>query len=245
MLTHHQTILAGFGGFCLLTVLFAELGRSDEPAVRPAASPDPALAAHCSQYIELARAKFGGEWKRRLDPRDTLCAEQVQQAWEVDWQPRNTPSEPVLQAKIVASATSPSKIAATEEESAQRSKTFALAAVTDANATAAKPASSTKPARQDTSVVDFADQRASAASRARQQDASDNDPPSYGAGDQSEMVADEQGQDERAFSPSDGADDEMRTLNDEQLDRQHGYEVQRLPFDDSEVDDDLDDMEAR
>jgi hypothetical protein len=174
-LTRRQTFVAGFAAVCLIAYLMVGVGQSvvRSPSVHPAASYDPAQAAHCSQFIDLARAKFGPEWKRRLDPRDTLCAEQVQAAWERDWQPRQeTPPEPVLRPQITASTAPPSKIAPAQEVPAHGSKTYVLAAVEDADASAAKPAgqdvSAAKPAHQETSAAKPADQDTSAAKPARQ-----------------------------------------------------------------------------
>jgi hypothetical protein len=40
------------------------------------------VAAHCNEFIALARAKYADDWKVRLDPGDTLCAPQIQAEWE-------------------------------------------------------------------------------------------------------------------------------------------------------------------
>jgi hypothetical protein len=37
---------------------------------------------HCMQFIAIARAAYGPNWKYRLDPRDTTCAAQVQEQWQ-------------------------------------------------------------------------------------------------------------------------------------------------------------------
>jgi hypothetical protein len=39
-------------------------------------------AAHCSEFIALAKATYGENWKVRLNPSDTTCAVEVQEAWE-------------------------------------------------------------------------------------------------------------------------------------------------------------------
>lgn len=49
--------------------------------------------AHCTQFIVLAKAKFGPDWKYRLDPRDMTCAQQIQQEWEHQWNARQDPSQ--------------------------------------------------------------------------------------------------------------------------------------------------------
>jgi len=52
--------------------------------------------SHCAQFIALAKAKYGSDWKYRLDPRDTTCAVQIQHEWEHQWNPR-LPAEPLQQ----------------------------------------------------------------------------------------------------------------------------------------------------
>lgn len=50
-------------------------------AQKPAATVE-AVFAHCTQFILLAQAKYADDWKVRLDPRDTVCADQIQVEWE-------------------------------------------------------------------------------------------------------------------------------------------------------------------
>ena len=40
------------------------------------------VTTHCNQFISLAQAKYAADWKFRLDPRDTVCATQIQTEWE-------------------------------------------------------------------------------------------------------------------------------------------------------------------
>ena len=101
--------IAAFAAVFLLAFLMFGVGRS-VPA-RPVASYDAAQAVQCSQFVELARAKFGPEWKRRLDPRDTACSKQIQEAWERQWNPREAPPEPVFQRTMIANASPPAVIA--------------------------------------------------------------------------------------------------------------------------------------
>ncbi len=59
-----------------------------------------ALSAHCSQYIALAKQQYGRNWKYRLDPRSgSICADQVQQAWDTQWRPGADPQSlpPVIE----------------------------------------------------------------------------------------------------------------------------------------------------
>jgi hypothetical protein len=119
------TIVAGFGVVCLLAFLMFGVGR--QTPARPVASNDSVQAAHCSQFVELARTKFGPEWKRRLDPRDTACARQIQEAWERQWNPRESPPEPVFQRTMTVSASSPAEMAPwTEAGRAHDPETYCL-----------------------------------------------------------------------------------------------------------------------
>jgi len=109
VLTRGLIFVAVLAAVYLVASLMFGVGRS--VPVRPVASYDAAQAAHCSQYVELARTKFGPEWKRRLDPRDTACAQQIQQAWERQWNPREALPDPVFQRARIASAAPPAAIA--------------------------------------------------------------------------------------------------------------------------------------
>lgn len=50
--------------------------------------------AHCNQFIAIAKAAYGADWKYRLDPRDTTCARQVQAQWQQEWTARQ-PTTPM------------------------------------------------------------------------------------------------------------------------------------------------------
>jgi hypothetical protein len=58
--------------------------------------------AHCAQFIELAKATFGPDWRHRLDPRDTTCANAIQEQWQSERyarppiQPEMPPTMPIL-----------------------------------------------------------------------------------------------------------------------------------------------------
>ena len=41
-----------------------------------------AIAQHCSEFIALAKATYGDEWKVRLDPRNVACQGTIQREWE-------------------------------------------------------------------------------------------------------------------------------------------------------------------
>ena len=40
------------------------------------------VTTHCTQFIALAQARYADDWKFRLDPRDTICAAEIQAEWE-------------------------------------------------------------------------------------------------------------------------------------------------------------------
>ncbi len=203
VLTRRLPFVVGLATVCFLAPLMAGTWHSIVSVpVRAVASYDAAEVAHCSQFVDLARAKFGPEWKRRLDPGNTACAQQIQQAWERDWNPREVLPEPVLQPKILASTDRPPKIAPPEAGPAHTSKDYSLAAVTGADA---EPA-------------DVAGQEGASSEYGHPSDAALED------GEEGGMSADEQGHEARSFSPSDdGADDDQaddatRALNNAQLD---------------------------
>ena len=126
VLTRGLIFAAVFAAAYLFAFPMFGVGRSLPVPVRPVASYDAAQAAHCEQFVELARAKFGHEWKRRLDPRETACAQQIQQAWERDWNPREAP-DPVLQPTMIARAARPAKIAPPEAIPAHDPETYSFA----------------------------------------------------------------------------------------------------------------------
>ncbi len=94
--------LAAAAGLGLVVV--ARLGEAiRQPPSGPTVARYGISQSHCTQFIALAKAKFGSDWKYRLDPRDTTCAAQIQQEWEHQWNPR-FPSEPLQQPTVTISA---------------------------------------------------------------------------------------------------------------------------------------------
>ncbi len=80
-------VLTGLFGIAL--ALAAGLGASLRPtSYAPSIVRNGVSSSHCTQFIALAKARFGTDWHARLDPRDTTCAQQVQQEWQSDWNPR-------------------------------------------------------------------------------------------------------------------------------------------------------------
>ena len=53
--------------------MIAHWPQSGQSAVSP---------THCTAFIALAKTTYGVHWKSRLDPSDTTCASEIQQAWE-------------------------------------------------------------------------------------------------------------------------------------------------------------------
>jgi hypothetical protein len=225
------TLVAGFTAVYFFAFVIAGAGQRVPIPVRPVASYDVAPRAHCAQFVELARAKFGSEWKRRLDPGDTVCAQQIQQAWERDWNPRepllkpglraNTKPQPVLQTKIIpqpvlqpkiiASTVRPSMVVP-QKAGPAHAKTYSLSAVTVRTPTPPTPRVKKAPTIKPTasSMAIPAAPRSKAATAAKAHDA-------------------------RSFSPSDdGADNETDALNSAQSGRRNRYEDDVLrPRDDS------------
>ena len=66
---------------------------------------DEAVLAHCAQFLALAKSRYGDDWKFRLDPRDTVCADQVQLEWEAQILTRAQPAAPDAQPTFVERAT--------------------------------------------------------------------------------------------------------------------------------------------
>lgn len=69
------------------------------------ATSDEAVLAHCAQFVALAKSRYGDDWKFRLDPRDTVCANKVQQEWEAQILTRAQPAAPDTQPNFVERAT--------------------------------------------------------------------------------------------------------------------------------------------
>jgi len=69
-----------------------------------------AISEHCAQFVAIAKSSFGPDWKPRLDPRDPLCAHEIQRAWERQHVPRHAvPAAPLT---IAPDETAPSSATA-------------------------------------------------------------------------------------------------------------------------------------
>ncbi len=231
------TPAAGIAAVCLLAFLTAGVGQNVRVPVRPAASYNLAQLAHCSQFVELARSKFGPEWKPRLDPRDTVCAQQVQAAWERERTPREAVPHPVLRSKVspkpilpkikpqsapqqkvmlsMVPAVQPKALANTaspakivsRKAGPARAQTFSLAAVTAQTRT--PPTPPTRRVKSTPTIQPTAVRKGGAALEDR-----------YDG---------EQAHDERASSRDDGADDVSEaTFNNAQSGRRSRYDDEEL-----------------
>jgi len=93
-------------------------------AVRATPSAE-ALTAHCAQFIALAKQQYGLNWKYRLDPRNgSICAGQVQQAWDGQWRPGADPRSlpPVIEPSEQAPAPAAPVFVPVAPERAQMAK---------------------------------------------------------------------------------------------------------------------------
>ncbi len=123
--------IALFGAAIFLAVRVIGVARQ-QPAAATAS--EVAVATHCAEFIALARTKYGDDWKFRLDPRDTVCAQQTQQAWELQSHSRRmaveAPSQP---ATIPSSAIAPVPANA-EATRARHAETYCLNVISLAKA---------------------------------------------------------------------------------------------------------------
>ncbi len=97
-------IIWGAGAVAILALLYVVFAQVERVVARwPSVTQVAVSPSHCDAFIALAKAKYGAQWKFRLDPRDKTCGPQVQQAWESQWIPREVPApEPIATASDVA-----------------------------------------------------------------------------------------------------------------------------------------------
>jgi hypothetical protein len=95
------------------------------PNVTPVAASS-VSSSHCSQFIELAKAKFGPDWKYRLDPRDTTCAQAIQEQWQHEWNAR-LPIQPTLPPTMpIVTASEPPVVPSDGEARIRNPETYCL-----------------------------------------------------------------------------------------------------------------------
>ena len=83
-------VTAGFGALVLVYLIAARIEATVTrwpPTIREGVA-----ASHCTQFIALAKAAYGDDWKVRLDPRDTTCAQEIRDEWERHFLPRTAPN---------------------------------------------------------------------------------------------------------------------------------------------------------
>lgn len=83
---HTWWVAAALVGVAALVVWQLRTAREHAPV--PHATDAQAISQHCEQFVAIAKAGFGPNWKPRLDPSDPLCAAEIQQAWERQRIPR-------------------------------------------------------------------------------------------------------------------------------------------------------------
>ena len=91
--------LALIAAICIAVVF---ISRVTEAGRRLMSRQQPPSAAshrsHCAEFIMLAQSRYADEWRYRLDPADTVCAQEVQKAWEAKSIQRKVKVEETLQA---------------------------------------------------------------------------------------------------------------------------------------------------
>jgi hypothetical protein len=81
--------VAAFGALALVYLIagrIASIVTRWPPTIHEAVAP-----SHCAQFIGIAKAAYGNDWRVRLDPRDTTCDNEVRAEWERQRLPRTAP----------------------------------------------------------------------------------------------------------------------------------------------------------
>lgn len=114
-------IVWGAGAIAILALLYVVFAQVERVVTRwPSVTRVEVSPSHCDAFIALAKAKYGEQWKFRLDPRDKTCGPQVQQEWERQRIPREVPAPEAI---ATASDLAPKAIAAPRSA---RSDTYCL-----------------------------------------------------------------------------------------------------------------------
>jgi len=100
--------LVRWGGIAVLIgvalILVSRLSESvRQPSYTASAAQGGVSDAHCAQFITVAKAAYGPDWKYRLDPRDTTCAQAVREQWQHEWNARQ-PMQPLPPATMTINA---------------------------------------------------------------------------------------------------------------------------------------------
>ncbi len=81
-----------------LGVLSLIAGRVDRLIARwPQSGQAGVSPTHCADFVTLAKTAYGEDWKSRLDPSDTTCATEVQEAWEQQRISRDAQAQSLLE----------------------------------------------------------------------------------------------------------------------------------------------------
>lgn len=81
--TLKPTLMWVLATLVVLVMLYLIAGRIERMIARwPQSGASAVSPTHCAEFIALAKTTYGADWKSRLDPADTTCASEVQQAWE-------------------------------------------------------------------------------------------------------------------------------------------------------------------
>lgn len=81
-------------GIGVLLLAYLLVGRVANVLSRsPTATVEGLAPSHCAQFIAIAKAAYGNDWKVRLDPRDTTCESEIRDEWERQWLPREVSVE--------------------------------------------------------------------------------------------------------------------------------------------------------
>lgn len=128
-------VLIVLGSFLLLYLI---AGRVERMVARWPQSGHSAISpTHCAEFIDLAKAAYGVQWKSRLDPSDTTCANEIQQAWEQQRISRDADAERALDmSRTIQPATSqpPAPSELTSQAPPARADTYCLNVISLAKA---------------------------------------------------------------------------------------------------------------
>jgi hypothetical protein len=92
------TLLWAVVTLAAMLLLYLVAGRVERMVARWPQSGQSAISpTHCAEFIALAKTTYGVQWKSRLDPSDTTCANEIQQAWEQQRISRDAETERALE----------------------------------------------------------------------------------------------------------------------------------------------------
>jgi hypothetical protein len=96
--TFKPTLLWAVVTLAAILLLYLVAGRVERMVARWPQSGQSAISpTHCTEFSALAKTTYGVQWKSRLDPSDTTCANEIQQAWEQQRISRDAEAERALE----------------------------------------------------------------------------------------------------------------------------------------------------